>query len=142
MGGGGAGGLLTGTVTVGPGNYNVTVGDGGAGGIAPAYSSGTNGTDSTISFPTQVIADGGGKGATSSGAGTTPGGSGGSGGGGGGYNGGGGVGGTGTSGPPRQGYNGGQGVMVLVELCIKEEGVVVRVQLDRVTQILLVFHLV
>jgi len=109
MGGGGAGGLLTGTVTVGSGNYNVTVGDGGAGGIAPAYSSGTNGTDSTISFPTQVIADGGGKGATSSGPGTTPGGSGGSGGGGGGDNGAGGVGGTGTSGPPRQGYNGGRG---------------------------------
>tara|TARA_B110000305_G_scaffold193245_1_gene216787 strand:+ start:226 stop:429 length:204 start_codon:yes stop_codon:yes gene_type:complete len=35
-----------------------------------------------------------------------------------------------------------RGVMVLVEVCIKEEGVVVRVQLDRVTQILLVFHLV
>jgi hypothetical protein len=35
-----------------------------------------------------------------------------------------------------------RGVMVLVELCIKEEGVVVRVQLDRVTQILIVFHLV
>jgi hypothetical protein len=109
MGGGGAGGLLTGTVTVGPGNYNVTVGDGGAGGIAPAYSSGTNGTDSTISFPTQVIADGGGKGATNSGPGTAPGGSGGSGGGGGGNNGAGGLGGTGTSGPPRQGYNGGRG---------------------------------
>jgi len=109
MGGGGAGGLLTGTVTVGPGNYNVTVGDGGAGGIAPAYSSATNGTDSTISFPTQVIADGGGKGATSSGPGTAPGGSGGSGGGGGGNNGAGGLGGTGTSGPPRQGYNGGRG---------------------------------
>jgi len=109
MGGGGAGGLLTGTVTVGPGNYNVTVGDGGAGGIAPAYSSATNGTDSTISFPTQVIADGGGKGATNSGPGTAPGGSGGSGGGGGGNNGAGGLGGTGTSGPPRQGYNGGRG---------------------------------
>jgi hypothetical protein len=109
MGAGGAGGLLTGTVTVGPGNYTVTVGDGGAGGTAIGYSSGTNGNNSSISFPTQVIADGGGKGATSSGPGTTPGGSGGSGGGGGGKNGGGGVGGTGTSGPPRQGYNGGQG---------------------------------
>jgi hypothetical protein len=34
------------------------------------------------------------------------------------------------------------GVMVLVDLCIKEEGVVVRVQVERVTQILTVFHLV
>jgi hypothetical protein len=35
-----------------------------------------------------------------------------------------------------------RGVMVLVDLCIKEEGVVVRVQLDRVTHLLLVFQLV
>jgi len=110
MGGGGAGGLMTGTLTnLTPDSYTIIVGEGGTGGIAPAYSSATIGTDSSISFPTQVIADGGGKGATSIYNDTTPGGSGGSGGGGSGNNVVGGVGGTGTSGPPRQGYNGGQG---------------------------------
>jgi hypothetical protein len=109
MGGGGAGGLLTSSVTIGPNTYTVTVGDGGVGGSSSGTILGTNGTDSSISFPIQVIADGGGKGATSTNNDTTPGSSGGSGGGGGGSNGVGGVGGTGTSGPPRQGYNGGQG---------------------------------
>jgi hypothetical protein len=107
MGGGGAGGLLTSSVTIGPNTYTVTVGDGGVGGSSSGTILGTNGTDSSISFPIQVIADGGGKGATSTNNDTTPGSSGGSGGGGGPNTGGGQGGGQGGGG------DGGSGVFIV-----------------------------
>lgn len=84
-GGGGAGGLLMGTLSITPGGtYSITVG---AGGVAPSYSSGTSsqGDDGTTSaFGSFQVAGGGGGagGTTATGSGTGR--SGGSGGGGGG----------------------------------------------------------
>ena len=99
QGAGGAGGMLSGNVTLTSGQvYTVTVGAGGAGGGGGAV-----GSNSSISGTgiTTVIALGGGNGGNAG-----AGGAGGSGGGGGSQSGGGAVGGAGTSG---QGYSGGAG---------------------------------
>ena len=74
-GGGGAGGLLSGTIPYLPtGSYTAVVGGGGT--------HGTKGSDSSISFPTQITAEGGGQGGSGGGYGSANGGNGGSGGGG------------------------------------------------------------
>jgi hypothetical protein len=94
-GGGGAGGLLSGTISnLPPGSYTVTVGGGGA-----AMS---NGTNSSINFPTTITAIGGGKGDGGASGGGNGGGNGGSGGGGR-YNT---AGGNGTSGQGNDGSGG------------------------------------
>jgi len=99
-GGGGAGGFRTGTLSVSPQNYTITVGAGGARGTGVDQSgtgSGTNGGNGGNSVFSTITAIGGGGGST---RGATAG-SGGSGGGGGDF---GGIGGAGTSG---QGFAGG-----------------------------------
>ena len=77
-GGGGAGGFLTGSVLVSPGTYPIVVG---AGGAAQPGTKGLSGLDSSISFPSSLVAAGGGGGGGRSSASDV----GGSGGGAGGY---------------------------------------------------------
>jgi hypothetical protein len=96
-GGGGAGGLLIGTINISPGNYPVTVGAGGVG-VNAGLTPGTDGQNSSVF---NIIAVGGGGGATQNQAGR-------SGGSGGGAGNGGGTGPyPGGSGTPGQGNDGG-----------------------------------
>jgi len=109
-GGGGAGGFVTGTFTATAGaTYTISVGSGGGGGVGTAFSTGTNGSFSSITSGTQIISTATGGGGGGGGIGTAGGGSGLPGGSGGGSGTGGPAGQPGATGIPRQGNAGGGG---------------------------------
>ena len=64
-GGGGAGGMVEGSISISPGTYPVTVGDGGSNASGPGDTPAPGG-NSLIAYPSNITAEGGGRGVGSS----------------------------------------------------------------------------